>query len=107
MSFLSLSLPYLALLRCDLLIILNVDMLVAAQRVDFVRWELGREAFHQLELVHDLAALVGTLLLGGVELVGARAFLEGDVDGGHLDSGAGTEGKYGGSRCCEVGGLQC
>lgn len=30
-----------SLLRCDLLIILDVDMLVAAQRVDFVRWELG------------------------------------------------------------------
>ena len=30
-----------ALLRRDLLIILDVDMLVAGQRVDFVRWELG------------------------------------------------------------------
>merc|ERR1712029_817185 len=98
LSFLS------CLLRRDLLVILDVNVLVAAQRMDLVRGKLGREAFHQLELVHNLAALVGTLLLGGVELVGARAFLEGDVDGGHLDSGAGmeetTEGKYGGSRCC-------
>lgn len=30
-----------SLLRRNLLIILDVDVLVAAQRVDFVRWELG------------------------------------------------------------------
>lgn len=84
--------------------------------------------------MHNLAALVGTLLLGGFELVGAGAFLERDlfgtvlsdgvlsrawvgqdgrqyVDRGHLEPGTGmeesTEGKYRGSKSCLVGGLRC
>jgi hypothetical protein len=80
-----LSLPFAPLLGGDLAVVLDVDVLVGGERVDLVlgergaglcvremileRWEFGRrrdvrEAGYELELVLDLAALVGAVLLG-------------------------------------------
>jgi hypothetical protein len=74
-----------SLLGGDLAIVLDVDVLVGGQSVDLVFGERGtitaivsssqhsvirtdniREALDELELVLDLAALVGALLLGAV-----------------------------------------
>lgn len=54
MSFL---LSHYSLLRRDLLIILDVDMLVAAQRVDFVRWEIGPNMSKE-ELISSVLRIV-------------------------------------------------
>ena len=54
MSFL---LSHYSLLRRDLLIILDVDMLVAAQRVDFDRWEIGPNMSKE-ELISSVLRIV-------------------------------------------------
>ena len=75
-----------ALLGSDLSVVLNVDMVVGREGVDLVFRELGSEALDQLELGGNLAALLGDLLLRGVELGGIGTFLEGNVDRRHVDS---------------------
>ena len=81
--------------------------------MDRVVRERGSETGNELELVLDLAALVGAVLLGLLQLVLAGTVLEGDVDLRHLVSGCGCE-KAGSSirygemlECWSVEWLKC
>jgi len=75
-----------ALLCLHLSVRLNVDVLVGREGGDHVVGDLGAEALDQSELVGDLAALVGDVLLCLVELLLGSGVLEGDHEGRHVES---------------------
>jgi len=51
-------------LRFHLAVGLDVEVVIALKGMYFISREFGSEPFNQLELVYNLAALVGYLFLG-------------------------------------------